>query len=167
MINDTPLDLGQRQLMKKGCLFMPIAMLVVGLVVNSIGPDEWVAIEAEVLNTSIEFQSTGGPPEWGLVANFSYRVGDEEYTENSHTIFSDLDQDIVHAEQNKWPTGRTLIIYYHPDDPRQSSLAHDGGREGWAVAGVLLTPMVIMAFVLIVFFIRQSRQQKLNNPPRS
>lgn len=146
---------------------MPIAMLVVGIVVNSIGPDEWEAVEAKVLNTSIEFQSTGGPPEWGLIANVSYRVDDEVFTDNSHTIFSDLDQDIVHAEQKKWPPGQTLTVYYHPDNPRQTSLAHDGGREGWAVAASLLTPMVIMAFLLIVFFMRQRQQQKSNNPPRA
>jgi len=144
---------------------VPIAMLVVGIVMNSIGPDEWVAVEAKVLKTSIEYQSTGGPPEWGLIANFSYRVADEEYTENSHTIFSDIDPDIVNAEQKKWSPGRTLAVYHHPDDPRLTSLAHDGGREGWAVAAVLLTPMVIMAFVLLVFFIRKSLQHKSNNPP--
>lgn len=137
---------------------MPIAMIIVGIVMNSIGPDEWVEIEAKVLTTSIEYQSTGGPPEWGLIANFSYRVADEEYTENSHTIFSDMDQDIVNTEQHKWPPGRILTVYYHPDDPRQTSLAHDGGREGWAVAAVLMTPMAIMAFILLAIFIRKSQQ---------
>ncbi len=147
-----------RKFMKTGCLLMPIAMVVVFLVVNSIGHDEWVAVDATVLHTSIEYQSTGGPPDWGLIANFSYRVGNKEYTENSHTIFSDIDEDIVNAEQQKWSPGRTLTLYYHPEDPTLTSLSHDGGREGWAVTAALMTPMVIMAFVILAILIRKNRQ---------
>ena len=135
-------------------------MFVVFAVMVSLGPDEWVAVEAKVLGTSIISQQYGGPPEWALIANFSYRAANNDYAENSHEIFSSPDWEEVKAQQKKWPPGRTMTVYHHPDNPGLTSPVLDGGRETRAVLAAMMTPVVIFLFVLLTYLVRKRLQLK-------
>lgn len=155
------MDPRHRRFLILGALALPLAMLVVFVIVISTGHKEWVAVDAQVVATEIEPQRDGGPPEWALIARVSYSVNDTVYSQGTHDLFSDEEWDVVSKEQQQWPLGTHLTVFHHPENPASSSLARDGGRQAMAVVAALMTPMVLVVFTLLIFFLRKRSGKNL------
>jgi hypothetical protein len=120
-------------------------------------PNEWRQVEARVVATKIESFRTGGP-KWALLVDLAYVVSGEPMQAKGIRITQDIDRAVMIALQDKWPTGRTLQIYYDANNPSHASLSADGGREAMAVVAILLTPIVVGLVLFVALVIRRSRQ---------
>ncbi|HHI82346.1 MAG TPA: DUF3592 domain-containing protein, partial [Rhizobiales bacterium] len=131
---------------------------IVFLVVRQTGGGPWTPVNATVITTKIDRFRGSGPPQWALYADYEYRVSGRRYHQKALRVYSNPDRAAVSAEQKKWPPGRVFTVYYYPQDPRQTSLDRDGGRERLAIVVAVFTPFVLMiaAMIAIQIFRRKT-----------
>lgn len=136
-----------------------VAMFVVFTAVQQIGRATWVPTDAVVTNTTVDFYNSGGPPDWSLLIDYSYAVGDAQYVEKRLRVFSHEEESTVITQQHEWPVGNFFSIYYREDKPYISSMQADGGREVVAVLASLYTPLLV-AFLALLRILFKRRKQR-------
>lgn len=118
------------------------AMLLVGVSVAALYPNDWRPIEATVKSSRIE-SVRYGVPQWAIRTDATYSVAGGTY-EATVDAFRNTDRAVVEAEMPNWQPGRNFTLHYDETDPRSVSTAADGGREATVVTSVLLTPLAVM-----------------------
>ncbi len=133
------------------------SMVLVGLAVNALYPDDWQATEATVQSAEVA-DGGGRSPEAVVRVRASYEVSglpQEAYV----VVFRDRHSSAAAAEADNWRAGRTLTLYVNQANPGSVSLSADGGREATTVLAVLATPIVAFVVGLIFVVMRRRRQR--------
>lgn len=136
------------------------AMLIVGMTVSVLYPEDWRAVEATVRSSRVADVSSRSP-DWVLRVDVGFEVSRHSY-EATTSIFRDPERSVTEAEASKWPAGRTFTLYSDASHPERVSLAPDGGRQATVVTAVILTPLVVLIAGFIVFLFRRKRTKHVD-----
>lgn len=139
-----------------------VGMACAAILADLVYPGDWREAEATVLATDIQ-RTRPGTPQWSIMADVAYEVAGRRYERKGLEVFRNEDREVSIAEQQDWPEGRALTVYYSVSDPREISRWPDGGRQAVIVVAALAVPIMAALGFFILALARAYRRSRADS----